>query len=282
MTDVIFQGRTWKGDGTGDFVFQKLDGIDGGAPMRGSSDDLPNSDGAVALAHVDRSALPLKFIGLMRAATDAEGKSMRRWFAALQSDGIPFELQYVESDGEVLTLTVTVNGVPYVEKWNERTAYVEVSLIAFDPVKYGAKHTAVTGLSQPGGGLEYPLHSPSGALSYGSVGELGRVTLYNNGTADVWPVVHVTGALTLGFFIQRLGSGEVVRYDRVVPAGTTVDIDFATGETLVDGISDASIYLTRSEFFPVRPGESFEVQFNAVSGSSGSPQMTITNGDGNR
>lgn len=167
-------------------------------------------------------------------------------------------------------------GVPDFFAYDQYEVHFEVDVLAWDPIRYGSPLSQVTGLPQAGGGLEYPLHSPAGALYYGSNGTLGRVTLVNEGTADVWPSFVVTGTLTDGFFIQNLGDGSVLRYDRVVPAGSTVTIDSRTGRVLVDGQSDASTYLTRDQFFPVPAGSSIDVQFNAISTSSGTPTMTAT------
>lgn len=167
-------------------------------------------------------------------------------------------------------------GVPDFFGYDDFEVHFAVDVLAWDPIRYGDLVTSSTGLPMAGGGLEYPLHDPSGALSYGSNGQLGRVDLSNGGTADVWPSFEITGALTNGFFIQRLDTGQVLRYDRVVPAGSTVSIDSRTGRVLVDSLSDASTYLTRDQFFSIPAGGSIEVQFNAINGSSGSPMMTVS------
>lgn len=167
-------------------------------------------------------------------------------------------------------------GVPDFFGYDQFEVHFAVDVLAPDPIRYGSSVQYSTGLATAGGGLEYPLHSPSGALYYGANGNLGRVSITNSGTASVWPTVLVSGEFTNGFFIQRLDTGQVVRYDRVVPAGSTLFINFRTGEVLIDGLSDGSTYLTRDEFFAIGPGETVDVQLNAISGSSGSPLATFT------
>lgn len=164
--------------------------------------------------------------------------------------------------------------VPDFFGYDSYEVHFAVDVLAWDPVRYSDAVTASTGLPTAGGGLQYPLGSPSGSLYYGAVGGLGRVTLTNSGTADTWPMFTVTGQLDAGFYIQRLDTSDTLRYDRVVPAGTTISIDCATGEVLIDGVSDGSTYLTRSDFFAIPAGASIDVQFNAVSTSSGTPSMT--------
>lgn len=167
-------------------------------------------------------------------------------------------------------------GVPDFFAYDQYEVHFTVDLLAWDPVRYGTEVSSQTGLPMAGGGLEYPLGSPSGALYYGSNGTLGRVTLANEGTADVWPFFEVTGALTDGFFIQCIDTGQVLRYEHPVPAGSSVTIDSRTGQVLIDGQSDASTYLTRDEFFSIPAKGSIEVQLNPISSSSGTPLMTAS------
>jgi hypothetical protein len=168
-------------------------------------------------------------------------------------------------------------GVPDFFTHDQFEVHFAVDVLAWDPVRYGDVVTYSTGLASGGGGLEYPLHDggSGGSLYYGAVGSLGRVEVVNEGTADTWPVFEVSGTLGDGFYIQCLGDGSILRYDRVVPAGTTVSIDSRTGQVLVDGVSDASTYLTQDEFFAVPAGGTCVVQFNAISTSSGTPTMTV-------
>ena len=171
-------------------------------------------------------------------------------------------------------------GVPDFFGYDQYEVHFSVDLLAWDPIRYGPEVHYTTGLAAGGGGLEYNLGDPAGALYYGAVGTLGRVTVENEGTADTWPQFLVTGVLTTGFFIQNVDDGSVLRYDRVVPAGSTVMIDSRTGQVLVDGQSDASTYLTRDEFTPIPAGGSAVFQFNQISTSSGSPTMTVTGRSG--
>lgn len=166
-------------------------------------------------------------------------------------------------------------GVPDFYGYDSFEVHFAVDLLAWDPVRYGDDSTLAVGVPTNGGGLEYNLGSPSGALYYGANGGLGRVDVTNSGTADTWPVFTITGQLDSGFEIRRLDTGDVLRYDRVVPAGTTVTIDSATGEVVLDGVSDASTYLTRSEFFPIPAMSTVTLQFSPTSTSSGSPTMTV-------
>lgn len=170
--------------------------------------------------------------------------------------------------------------VPDFFGYDSYEVHFAVDLLAWDPVRYGDAVTVSTGLPTPGGGLEYPLGDPDGALYYGANGGLGRVTAVNTGTADTWPKFTVTGALDDGFIIRNLDLNLSLRYDRIVPAGTTVVIDTRTGEVLIDGVSDASTYLTTAEFFSIPAGGSPEIQFSSIGASSGTPSMSVEHRSG--
>lgn len=283
MTVTVQIGElTFYGDGSStEWIYSHIPGWYSGAPIRGASEDLPTGDGASPIDKAYRSARTFIFEGALKAASVEEALELWQQFAAIQPDGAP--IQFTVTDPlKVRSCTVSINGTPELVELSNTAATVRAPFIAYDPVKYGPTRTVPVGLSSPGGGLEYPLHDggSGGALYYGDNGGLGRGTLTNDGTAKVWPSVSISGGLTAGFFVQRLDTGEVVRYDRVVPSGSTVDIDFRTGEVLVDGLSDGSTYLTRYEFFGVEPKESIEVQFNAIAGSSGTPAAVFSIADG--
>ena len=274
-------GMSFAIDDSSPHTLATMQGWYSGAPRRVEVEDNPTSDGA---SEVERDYLSARVITLTGALTsvsvDRAITDVWSAFAALQSDGRPSLFTVTDASGPKHVLaSVAINDIdPGV---NGRAEYV-LQLVARDPVKYGPVRSVVTGLPMAGGGLEYPLHNPSGALYYGANGTLGRVSLTNSGTARVWPTVTVIGGLTLGFFVQRLDTGQVVRYDRVVPDGSSVAIDFKSGEVLIDGVSDGSTYLTRYEFFSVGPGETVEVQFNPIVGSTGTPTATFYISDGYR
>lgn len=252
-----------------------LQGWKGSPPMRADVADRPNADGAFGSVRNYRSARSLRFSGVLAGESLAVQQQIEDQFAAIQADGLPFTIS-VENDLGTRSVTATLQGEAEVVPDSDHLgATVTARFVCYDPVKYGPVQVNGTGLPTSGGGLVYPLHSPSGALFYGSLGNLGRVTLTNLGTADTWPVFTVSGQLDSGFFLQELASGSVLRYDRVVPAGSTVTIDSRTGEVLIDAISDGSTYLTRDEFWPVPAGSSADWQFNAIGGSSGSPMLSV-------
>lgn len=274
-------GLTFSASDSASLVIESLDGWYSGPPVRSVVDNRPTANGAFGVSQVFKGARVITQRGTILADSLPDGMDLWSSFAALQADGQP-SMFSVTDDLGTRSASVTLAGPPEVSPIVAGYATYILQLVARDPVKYGPGTSVATGLPAAGGGLEYNLYSggAGGALYYGTNGDLGRITLFNAGTAETWPSVVITGELTTGFYLQCLETGEVVRYDRVVPAGTTVSIDFRTGEVLVDGVSDGSAYLTRDEFFSLPPMTTRTVQFNPIAGSSGTPTMTVTQYDG--
>jgi len=201
MATVTLGDLVFRSDATTGYVYTKLRGWYSGAPVRADATDRPNADGSFGSVKNYRSARPLQFEGALFSDT-AEEAVGELWaaFSSLQSDGVPFTLSVTDALG-TLSCTVTLNGSPDIDELNEQSASVSAPLLAYDPVKYGPTVEYTTGLPAAGGGLEYPLGEPSGALYYGSNGDLGRVSVSNVGTADVWPSFTVSGELADGFFV---------------------------------------------------------------------------------
>jgi hypothetical protein len=257
----------------------ELEGWYSAAPKRVIAENRPNSDGAFDVVKDYRGARVITQRGLMSAVSvDDAITNAWRAFAGLQAAGAPSAYSVTDAAG-TLSCNVSVVVADITPIVDGDAEYL-LQLVARDPIKYGPSTTYTTGLPTSGGGLEFELFEPSGALDFGANGNLGRVDVTNAGTADVWPIFMVTGALTTGFFIQELASGSILRYDRVVPAGSSVSLNSRTGEVLVDGISDGSTYLTSAQWFSVPAGGSVTVQFNAIGGSTGAPEMTVTSPDG--
>ena len=277
MITATLDGLQFSTEAGATYTIERLEGWYGSPPVKTQVDERPRADGSFALSDFQRSARPITVSGQVH--TSDAGQSSWSALAAACGLGVPRLLTVTDVEGPRSAVVMPyASGLSLTPITAETAVYV-LSLLAFDPVKYGPDRAAVTGVPTAGGGLQYPLHN-AGVLEYGANGDLGRVTVTNSGTAGVWPVFTVTGVFTNGFNIRRLDLNRTITYARVVPAGTTVTIDSRTGSVLIDGTSDGSTFLTRSEFFSAGPGESFEVQVSAIDGSSGTPQMTVTSSDG--
>lgn len=275
---VHIDDMTFDAEGTGGFIYSKLTGWLSSPPMRAVVEDRPNGDGAFDVDRDFRAARVITFEGgLVGANLEDAAENFYDRFAALQSNGVPFTFA-VERDWGTRSCEVSLMDVAEVDAVSDGlVASVMAQFVARDPLKYAPASSTPTNPPTSGGGLEYNLHSggAGGALYYGANGDLGRVALTNTGTAATWPSFVVAGLVNTGFYLQCLETGQMLRYDRVVSAGSTVTLDSRTGEVLIDGVSDASGSLTISDWFSVPAMSSVTVQFNPLGSTSGAT-MTAT------
>lgn len=273
MATVTIDGLVFRSDGESGLVYTRLQGWYSSPPMRADVESRPNSDGAFTPVRTFRAARVVTFEGALYSDTSNAAIELWSSFAAVQSSGAPVTLTVADDFG-VLSSQVSLDGSVEISDLTPDVATVRAQFVAFDPVKYSEPVVSVASVPSAGGGLEYNLHG-AGVLEYGAVGDLGRVSVVNSGTATTYPFITVSGGLAGGFSVARLDTGERVTYERVVPEGTIVTLDFRTGSVLVDGVSDASAYVTTSSFFGVEPGAEPEVQFTPIGSTSGSPTMTV-------
>ncbi|ODA90215.1 hypothetical protein ATY41_10665 [Leifsonia xyli subsp. xyli] len=147
-----------------------------------------------------------------------------------------------------------------------------VDLVAFDPLMYGPDQSYSTGVPMSGGGLLFPLgtNRNTGLVDatapywdFGADGSSGRVSFTNTGTAPTWGALTATSGLSSGFTVTDVTTGQTVRFERVLPDGSLVQINQRTGRAWIDSPSnDVSVHLTGRDFFQVGPGETHQIQFS--------------------
>lgn len=269
---ATLDGLTFSTQSPTTYTISSLAGWYGPPPEKTQVVERPNADGAFGQDRFYRAARPITMSGLVLS----DGEGFEDWLAlsSVMSAGRPQALTVTDSMGSQSSVVKIVGSASELRPLVDGVAAYVLSLIAFDPVKYGEPVVSSVGVPAAGGGLQYPLHN-AGVLEYGAVGELGRVTVENTGTAKTYPFITVLGGVADGFRVSRLDTGEAVQYDRAVPDGTVVTLDFRTGTVLVDGVSDASSSVSQAQFFGVEPGLSVEVQFTPLGATSGTPQMTV-------
>jgi hypothetical protein len=130
--------------------------------------------------------------------------------------------------------------------------------VCADPLRYADPASLSTGFATAGGGLRFPLFTNGtagvGYLDFGAPGTTGRVVLTNTGTAPASPQYAVLGPVAdEGFDIVCVETGERITYAAGVSAGSTVVLDAATGQVVLNGDADKSGSLTRADWFTIPP-----------------------------
>ena len=234
--------------------------------------ERPVGHGAFGAAEEWRSSLVLQMDGWCRGAS---WLSMMGALKSSVSTG-PMVTVSVTDDEGTTSRSVSVRRFVPVPNPGARVCDFTILMVARDPLRYGPAVTVSTGLPTSGGGIAYPITYPIG---YGTPGYPGQIAVSNPGTADTYSLLEVTGGLAGGFELTEVTTGQVIRFERPIPAGSTVYLNPRTGRASIDGQSDVSGYLTRSEWWSVPaasggiPG-SREIQFNSLGAVTGTPTLT--------
>jgi hypothetical protein len=253
----------------------RLDGWIHGAPMDPEFDEASNSDGDFAVDHDRRGRRVITQSGIVTSTTPEEAEDLWNEIASIQADGKPFLFTGISLRG-TFTAIVTLQGSAIVDPVTDVVAQYTIQMVARDPLKYGPTiDFTPTGLPTLAGGMIFDAPAGSnGNFDFGAPGDLGRITLENPGTAEGWPVFTITGGLDTGFFLTCLETGQMLRFDRVVPAGSTVTINSKTWEVLIDDVSPW--ILTIDDYFSVPPKGVRTVQFNAITAGDASAQLAAS------
>ncbi len=150
-------------------------------------------------------------------------------------------------------------------------AEFEIPLKAKDPRKYGSYTPMSTGLPTTGGGIAFPIVFP---IDFGTPGATGRIATFNDGDAETYTQLEVTGGLAGGFSAVCTELGREIRFERQIPLGSTVAVDLRTGQAFIDGQSPVSGFFTRREWWTNPPGEFRTIQFNSIGAVTGTPTLT--------
>ena len=145
-----------------------------------------------------------------------------------------------------------------------------VQFYAPDPRLYGVSSTLRTGLRTVGTGLTYPLTYP---LSYGATGAGGSVQFTNTGDTNTEPVFTISGALTAGFQITWVETGQHLTYS--FPVGSDLVVDCGAGTATTQG-QDRTSYLTSRDWFSVPSGATATFQIAALGGETGTSNPGVT------
>lgn len=237
--------------------------------------ERPQAHGAFGIGNDWQSSLAISVKGHWQGDSPADTVQAMLQLNAIGAGGRKVVASLTD-DLQTTTRLVSVRRVTPEDYRGRKYVRFAVDMIAADPLAYGAPVSVVTGVPVSGGGLLFPLGTtPSAYWDFGADGSSGRVSVSNVGTADVWPDLIVAGGLGDGFVVTDVTSGDTVRFERPIPAGSSVRINQRTGMASIDGQSDVSGFITGRGFFSIPAGSTHIVQFAGLGTVSGIPQFTV-------
>ena len=153
---------------------------------------------------------------------------------------------------------------PMQHRGGAKVGRAAVDCVATDPRRYASGEWLTTAPPSAGQGATWPEVSPT---IWPGGGSSGRIQLVNSGKAPSAPTFRINGP-TPTALITCVENTLRVGFDRPIPAGSFVEIDFATRRALLDGQSDVSRWIRFREWTEVPGMMTRTFQLDAAPGSS--------------
>lgn len=238
--------------------------------------ERPQAEGAFAIENDWRKSLPFSVKGVYLGESRADVQAAKRLVKGSIARGKSVPVVVTDADGPKRRTASVRAVIPYGDSGGNEFG-VTIELVAFDPRMYGPDQVLTAGVPSSGGGLLFPLGTtPMAYWDFGADGASGRVQFTNDGTAPTSPILTATGGLSGGFTATDVTTGQIVKFERVIPAGSIVQINQRTGRAWIDSPgNDVSGYLTGRDFFMIGPGETHQIQFAPIGVVTGTPQFSM-------
>lgn len=245
--------------------------------------ERPAAHGAFGIADDWRSSLTVSVSGVYRGSSHEDAVAAATVLGMVLKKNKPTRLTV--DDGDVVTSrVVSVRHAPVEDTHGGSIVKFSADMVASDPYRYGPDIEQIADVPVSGGGLHLPFGTrrsddavdvSTSYWDFGPDGSSGRLSVTNFGTAETFPLLSVTGGLGSGFIITDVTKGQSVRFDRVIPDGSSVTVNQRTGRATIDGQSDVSGFITVRQFFSIGPAETHIIQFSPLGTVTGMPQLTV-------
>lgn len=251
---------TRPGDGAS-WIVDDVAGWYGGAGVRGESTARLRHGDFVERAY--RGGRSLTLHGTVICDSPDERDWQERNLSGMAWSGEWATLTCDDGNAE-LTTRVRLDGAPQIVKLGVQALRFQVPLITESPFLHGPWRETTLQPIGAGVGLEYPLFSQGGILTYGSAVSTDE-WIWNDGNADSWPQFEVFADSPSGFAVS-VGSRQVT-YPWATFMDVPVVVDMA-GSLTVAGV-DQSHMLGERNWASV-PARSIESPgFSLLNGGSG-------------
>lgn len=249
------------------WTLMSIDGWDdSGSGVRRPSLDRPQQHGVFG-ERGWRTGRSMAFGGLIECPSRTVAAGVTAALAALLADGSDADLTVADVDEPTMTATVGLASKPTIDWPSGKTVECAFELWAPDPLRYADPVSVATTFPTLVGGLEYDLYTDGagadlGYLDYGLASGTGRVVVTNTGTAASPVTCQVDGEVdALGFDVALVGTDKRLRFVGPVSAGSSLVLDGATGNVLIDGTADRAGQLTYRDWPVIPAGGSLELAF---------------------
>lgn len=221
------------------WLFDDVDGWHDGPSVSVDSTDRSVSHGQFGQSG-RRGGRTITVTGNVVAPDRAVAGDAADRLGSLLADGGFSRFDFYDADQGWRWAMVQLAGTPDLAWDTETHIRFQLQFFAPDAYRYGQTSTASVGFAAASGsGMVFPLFNPSGFLSFGAPPESGVVAVQNPGRADASPLFTISGPSPEGgFAIVDLSTGKRISFLGVIPDGSTLTINAATGSVLLEGVAD--------------------------------------------
>lgn len=236
---------------------------------KAASDSNPLGDGDFSPGEILRESVAIAFDGFYLGEDHADVLAARSRIAAWGALRTVQEMVVHSDDGSWMR-RVSIRSVTFTDTHGLNTLQFSVDVLAHDPIRYGPEFVITTGMPDNSGGYSYPYEYP---YTYVMSSDSGRLVIPNTGSADGYPLLEVTGGMSLGVELIVNGRGRL-RVERPIGDTQSLVFDAAEQRVFLDGISPIpSRLVTARDWFSVPPEGSTTVTVRPLGTVTGDPKF---------
>lgn len=240
-------------------------------------DSRPNANGSYGLGQVFTAEHRPIIVGQYYGTDSIDAKAQRQRLIAMRNEGNPILMTVKDESGVTTRREVWLvdYAAPFAADFSHFT--FDLDLIAPDALRYGERMTDSSGMPTPGSGLVWNLGTaPSGLyFDWGTPGNLGQITLTNEGGAATGPIIEVGGPGTIvgGFRVTEIETGRELTFARALAYGDVIVLDSQAQNATLNG-ADVTGLMTSRKWFTVPRGVTRRYQITPLGSVSGAPTIT--------
>lgn len=250
-----------------EWISEDVAGWYGGAGVRGEVTARLGHGDFVARARREGRVMTLH--GAVVCSDSDERDRQERALSGMVWDG-DWATMTCDDGDRVLSARVRLDGAPQVVKVGVQALRFQLPLRSDTPFLYGSPGSVTLRPVGAGIGLEYPLFTRGGVLTFGSA--VADVELLrNHGNATAWPVFTVVGDFPGGFSVGLADKRVTYPWPTFQDIPVTVDM---AGGLAVSGV-DQSHLLSERGWAGIQPGGVETPVFAPLQGGTGFCTVTV-------
>lgn len=249
------------------FYWTDLTGWWGLPELRGATDEIPGTHGSFERSVFLRSSRVLSLTGHILTHTGSSFMSARERLETALAAGGGVMRVHTNTYG-TWERRVEIKALDIEPDHGRTYTKFVIDMLAPDPRRYGEwQQIGPVGLPRAEGGVILPQAMP---WHFGSISQESRLRVPNGGALEMFPQITIEGGYS-SVTVQDITTGSRLSLNRPALEDSVLVLDCGARRATLDG-SDVTRWLTRRQWFSIKPGEEHEFRFEAVNPTA-DPQM---------